>query len=242
MINVTHLRYEVLRTLRNPAYLLLVIGLPLILFYAIGSANRNAHADGTTFLLYFMTSMAVYGAMYAVVAPGSRTAQDRARGWTRQMRITPLRARSDVLAKVLCAYLVALPTLIVVYLAGISLGVRLSAGQWGEITGLILVGLAPLVAMGILFGYLIRPDTTAVVFGGSVVILALLGGEFGTFFNSGAMLDVVKLLPSYWLAQAGKAAILGVNWPLEAWVVVGAWTLGMILLATWAYRRMAARI
>jgi hypothetical protein len=40
------------------------------------------------------------------------------------------------------------------------------------------------------------------------VLFALFGGAFGSFFNSGAMLTIVKLLPSYWLVQAGKAALI----------------------------------
>ena len=39
---------------------------------------------------------------------------------------------------------------------------------------------------------------------GFVVLLALLGGAFGRLFTGGIMLTIVKLLPSYWLVQAGK--------------------------------------
>src|SRR5258708_38642642 len=105
-----------------------------------------------------MTAMAVYGSMFAVVGPGARIARDIAGGWTRQLRITPLRTRTDLTAKVASAYLLALPTLVLLYLAGASLGVRLAASQWLELTGMIPVGLAPFVVIGFVLGYLMPVD------------------------------------------------------------------------------------
>jgi ABC-2 type transport system permease protein len=242
MINVTHLRYEVLRVFRTRLFLGLTIGLPLVLFYAVTSANMHHHVDGVSFPLYFITAMAAYGAMYAVVTPGGRTAADRACGWTRQLRITPLQARTALLSKLVAAYLLALPTLIVVGAAGASLGVRRSASAWAETCGLLLVGLAPLAVMGIVLGYLMRVDVAPLAIGGPVVLLALLGGLFGPLFHSGVMLTIVKLLPSYWLAQAGKVALGGGGWPVEAWLVVAAWTAAMAALAAVAYRRDTQRV
>src|SRR5689334_16732580 len=109
MSNVTHLRFEIVRTFRNRTVLAVTLALPLVLFYAVASGQRHATFDGVSFPLYFMTAMAVYGAMFAAVSPGARVARDRSGGWIRQLRITPLRARTDVAAKVLTAYLVALP-------------------------------------------------------------------------------------------------------------------------------------
>ena len=122
MSSLTHFRYEILRTVRNRTFLGVTLALPLGLFYGVASGQRHGTFNGTSFPLYFMTAMAVYGAMFAVVSPGARIARDRSRGWTRQMMITPLRARTDVTAKVVAAYLLALPTLVLLFLAGASLG------------------------------------------------------------------------------------------------------------------------
>ena len=242
MSGATHVRYELLRSFRNPLMYMLTIALPLVLYYAIAPANRQRrHAAGISFPLYFMTGMAAYGAMFAAIGPGGRLARDRARGWTRQLRITPLRARTDYLAKVLAAYLVALPALVLVFLAGATLGVRLDAAQWLEMTGLLLVGLVPFILMGLILGHLIAADALVQVMGGLVVFFALFGGAFGSFFNSGAMLAFVKLLPSYWLVQAGKAALNHGDWPAEGWIVVACWTAALIPLAVLAYRHDTGR-
>jgi ABC-2 type transport system permease protein len=239
---MTHFRYEILRTLRNRVFYAITLALPLVLYYSVASGQRHSTFDGTAFPLYFMSAMAVYGAMYAVVAPGARIARDRSGGWLRQLQITPLRARTDFAAKVAAAYLLALPTLVLLYLAGASLGVRLSAAQWFEMTGLLLAGLVPFVVMGFILGYLVPVDALAPALGGVVVLFALLGGVFGVrLATSGPLFDVLKCLPSYWLVQAGKTALGGGGWPAQAWIVVAVWTVALIPAAALAYRRATSR-
>ena len=239
---MTHFRYEILRTMRNRLFYGITLGLPLVLFYGVASGQRHGTFDGTAFPLYFMTAMAVYGAMYAVVAPGARIARDRSRGWLRQLQITPLRARTDFAAKVAAAYLLALPTLVLLFLAGASLGVRLGASHWLELAGLLLIGLIPFVVMGFILGYLIPVDALAAALGGLVVLFALLGGVFGfQLATSGPLFVVLKCLPSYWLVQAGKTALGGGGWPVQAWIVIAVWTAVLMPVAALAYRRSASR-
>lgn len=243
MSSSTHFRYEIVRTFRNRAFLYLTLALPLVLFLSIASANRHAIYQGIKFPLYFMTAMAVYGALFAVIAPSGRTARDRAGGWTRQMRITPLRPRTELTSKVVATYLVALPSLVLLYLAGAALGVRLDATQWLKLTGLLLLGLAPFVVIGLALGYLLPIDALTPALGGTVILFALLGGVFGfQLAKSGPLFDFMKGLPSYWLVQAGKATISGGGWPTEAWIVVAVWTVVLIPVAALTYRRSTSRV
>jgi ABC-2 type transport system permease protein len=237
-----HVRYEVMRALRNPLFCGLTIGLPLVLFYSIASAERHQTFEGISFPLYFMSAMAAYGAMWATVAPGGRIARDRATGWPRQMRITPLRTRTEFTAKVVSGYLVALPALVLLLLAGASLGVRLGATQWLEMAGLLLVGLAPFIVIGFILGYSLGTDAVTAAIAGVVLLFALLGGVFGfQLATSGPLFDVIEGLPSYWLVQAGKSALGGGGWPAEAWIVVAVWITVLTPLAALAYRRSASR-
>lgn len=241
-MNATHVRYEIVRTLRNRLGLSLSLALPLVLFYTVVPENRHAVTDGVAFPLYFMTAMATYGAMWGAVTPGAHIAVDRSSGWVRQLRIMPLRVRTEIMAKVLTAYVVVLPALALVGLAGTSLGVRLGAAQWFEMTGLLLIGLAPFVAAGIALGHLLTADALAPAVGGFVVVLALLGGAFGQLFSGGLMLTIVKLLPSHWLVQAGRTVLGSGSWPAEGWIVVAAWTLCLSLLAALAAQRDTTRV
>jgi ABC-2 type transport system permease protein len=243
MTQSTYLRYEVLRNFRNFRFLFLTLAFPLVLYVAVTSANRHTVFDGTAFSLYFMVAMATLGTMAGVVSSAAVIAAERSSGWTRQMRITPLGTGTYFGAKVVNAYLRALLTIVVLCLVGTAFGVRLSAAQWLTVGGLLLVGLVPFTVLGVLLGHVLSPDASAPAVGGIVTLFALLGGVYGfNIATAGALFDVIKALPSYWLVQAGKTALRGGGWPAEAWVVLAAWTAVLAVLAVNVYRRDTSRV
>lgn len=242
MTSSTYTRYEVLRGFRNWRFVVLTLAFPLVLYFAVASGNRHTTFDATAFPLYFMTAMATLGSMAAVVSGAAIIAAERSAGWTRQMRITPLRAGTYFGAKVLTGYLRALLTIVLLCLAGTALGVRLSAREWLTVVGLLLVGLVPFTVLGIMLGHVIRADASAPAVGGIVTLFCLLGGVYGfQIAQKGAMLQIIKGLPSYWLAQAGKTA-LGGGWPAEGWIVIAAWTAVLVPIAVLVYRRDTSRV
>jgi len=238
MSSSAYTRYELLRSFRNVRFFVLSLALPVVLYLAVAGSERHATFDGTAFPLYFMTAMAALGTMTAVIASGARIAADRSVGWTRQMRITPLRAMAYFRAKVLCGYLMALLTIVVLCLSGTVLGVRLGAGGWVTVIGLLLVGLIPFALLGILLGHVVTTDSHAPAVGGITTLFALLGGVYGfQLAHSGPLFDVMRALPSYWLVQAGQTAFGGGVWHAEGWIVVAIWTAALAPLAVWVYRR-----
>jgi ABC-2 type transport system permease protein len=242
-MNPTYLRYELLRNVRNWRFILFSLAYPVVLYFVVTSPQRHARFDGVSFPLYFMAGMAAVGTMIAVISTGARIAVDRSAGWTRQLRLTPLTAGDYLGARVACAFLMALLALAVVSLSGTALGVHLSASGWLTMIGLMLVGLIPLTVLGILLGHLVTPDSLAPAAGGTIMLLALLGGAYGFLVaKSGALFDVIKALPSYWLVQAGKTALAGGNWPAEGWIVIAAWTAVLAPLAVLVYMRDTSRV
>jgi ABC-2 type transport system permease protein len=238
----TYMRYEVLRNFRNWRFAVAAAGFPLILYLIIAEANRHASFNDTNFPLYFMVAMATLGTMSAVVSSASVIAAERSSGWTRQMRITPLRTTVYFTAKVLNGYLRALVTIALLGLAGTLLGVRLSAHEWLTVTVLLLVGLIPFTILGILLGHLLGSDVSAPAVAGIVTLFSLLSGAYGfQVASSGAMFQFIKALPSYWLVQADKTAAGAGSWPVEGWMVIGAWTVALILIAVLVYRRDTSR-
>jgi ABC-2 type transport system permease protein len=238
----SYVRFEILRNARDLAFVGFSLVWPLVLYVTVGSTNRHKAFDDTSFPLYFMTAMMAMGTMIAVVSTGARIAQERAWGWTRQLRITPLPAGTYFTAKVICGYLMALLTVAVLAVAGTVLGVRLSAGAWAQLIGMVAAGLVPFTILGIMLGHRLRSQVVAPVVGGCTTLFALLGGAYGFLIaTSGPMFDVIRLLPSYWLVQAGKSALGGSSWPAEGWLVVAGWTAVLLPLAVLAYRRDTSR-
>ncbi|HTT29343.1 MAG TPA: ABC transporter permease [Solirubrobacteraceae bacterium] len=238
-----YFRYELLRSFRNWRFIVFSLAYPVVLYFVVTGPQRHAHFDGVAFPLYFMAGMAAVGTMIAVISSGARIAADRSVGWTRQLRITPLTPGDYLGAKVVCGFLMALLAIALVSLSGTALGVRLSAGEWLTMIGLMVVGLVPIAVLGVLLGHVVTPDSLAPAVGGTIMLLALLGGAYGFLVaTSGAVFDLIKALPSYWLVQAGKTALGGSGWPAEGWIVIAAWTAVLAPLAVLAYQRDTARV
>jgi ABC-2 type transport system permease protein len=241
---LTYARYELLRTFRNRRLFILSLAFPLALYYLTAGPNRDVHNLGGSHIsapLYFMVGLASFGTMSAMMSCGVRIANERAVGWNRQLRITPLSPRAYFRTKVLTAYMLALVSLGALYAAGASLGVELATGEWVRMTGLVLVALIPFAALGIALGHALTPDSIGPAVGGGVALLAFLGGTWFPIPHHGFLHAVAQYLPSYWLVQASHVALGGRAWPATAWVVIVAWTAALTALAVRAYRRDTGR-
>jgi ABC-2 type transport system permease protein len=241
---LTYTRFELLRTFRNRRFFIFSFGFPLVLYYAIAGPNRhvgNLGGTGVPAPVWFMVGMAAFGTMNSVLGTGARIAAERQIGWNRQLRLTPLSTRTYFRTKVITAYTMALLTFALIYLAGFTLGVRLSAGNWLAMTGLMLVGLIPFAGLGILMGHVLSTDSIGPAMGGTTAVFALLGGIWFPI-TSGAMHTIAEALPSYWLVQASHLGLGGHSWNRTGWIVIAAWSLGAALLAGRAYRRDTQRV
>ena len=82
-----------------------------MLYFLIAGPNsdvKDIGGSGISAPLYFMAGLASFGTMSAMLSSGARIAAERAVGWNRQLRISPLSPRAYFRAKVLTAYMMAL--------------------------------------------------------------------------------------------------------------------------------------
>jgi len=245
MSSLAYTRYELLRVLRNRRFFFLSLGFPLVLYFLIASSARhttNLAKTGISAPLYFMVGMIAFGTMGAMLSSGARIAAERAVGWNRQLRISPLSTRSYLRAKVLTAYLMALLSMVALYVAGAAEGVSMSASHWLSMTLLILVCLVPFAALGIAVGHVLTPDSIGPAMGGGIALLAFLGGTWFPIPSHGFLHDIGQALPSYWLVQASHIAIGGHPMGTKGWAVIAAWTLVLAAVARRAYRRDTGRV
>lgn len=244
-LHATYLRFELLRTLRNRRFVFLSLGFPLVFYILVASSSRDVKdlADtGLSAPLYYMVGLVSFGTMSAMLSSGARIAAERSAGWHRQVRITPLPPRAYLRAKVLTGYLMALLSIAVLFAAGAAMGVRLPAGRWLEMTGLILVGLIPFAAAGILIGHVLSVESIGPAMGGGIALLAFLGGTWFPIPDHGVLHVVGQLLPSYWLVQAGHVALGGAAWGRQGWLIVIAWSVILARFAMRAFERDTARV
>ena len=159
---------------------------------------------GINFATYYMVGMLSWGSMAAVIAGGARIAQERSVGWHRQLRITPLPVRTYFATKILSGYTLASLSIVLLYAAGMSMGVHLSVVHWLELTGYVLVALVPFAVIGIVLGHLLTVDSMGPALGGITSLFAILGGAWGPL-ASGGFLGSAGEVAAVVLAGQGRA-------------------------------------
>ena len=241
-----YVRLEVRRLLRNRRTIVFTIALPVILYVlytAILRSGSTVPVGGLAWPVYFFVSMASYGAMAAAMGQASSIAAERASGWTRHLRVTPLPSWGYLVTKVVAAVVLTVPALLLVAVAAILVNhVSLPVREWAAVIAALALGSLPFAAFGILIGYLLDVDSAQ---GGMVLAfftLALLGGLFAPVdtFPS-ALATVARLLPSYHLADIGRSAVAGQLPDLGDMADLAGMTLVIGGLVVWRYRTVEDR-
>jgi ABC-2 type transport system permease protein len=216
---------EITRVLRNRRVLIFSVLLPAILLLVIGSPNKHDAYQGTTVAAYIMVSMGIFGAMSSATGTAGSIAVERGVGWNRQLRLTPLNPLRYVISKVLLSLVLVLPSLIVVYGLGAAvLGVRLSAATWVLVFIGSWLSALPFAALGLIIGYIAKPDSIQQVNGLLFFLLALLGGLWLPYDQMPHLMQIVaKYTPSYWAADVARAPLEHGSLNLNAVLVLLGW-------------------
>jgi ABC-2 type transport system permease protein len=234
----------VLRILRDRRYLLFTIAFPLGIYLLdthIDDPSRRI--GGTDWATYLLVSMAAYGAMGATLSTGSaRIAAERSTGWIRQLRATPLPGYGYLTVKLAAGMIVALPTVVLVGLAGVVVnGVHLPAPRWLELVGLLWIGTLPFAGLGILIGCLLDANSSQPVMVGTYMLLAVLGGMWAPVDSlPSTMHAIARVLPSYHFADLGWRTVAGAAPAPADLLALAAYALTFGALGVWTYRRVVA--
>ena len=240
------LTLEMRRSLRDVRYIVIAVAMPIGLYLLFTGlfGGHGQRAQGLPQPVELMIAMIAYGAMWAVFsATGPRIAHERAIGWTRQLRVTPLGAASALSGKLLTALAAALPAMALVALTAVlSHHVHLSVAQWLAILSTMWAGVLPLALLGVAIGYLAADE---IAFPLTMALYFALGALGGLWIPLSmmplAMLQIGQALPSNSVAELGWRIAGGQASVLRAVLVLTAWTLGSGLVALLAYRRRNTR-
>lgn len=230
-----YLRLEVRRTLRDVGFVIGGVAMPVLMYLLF----TNLGADDRGYKTAAMVGMAGYGAVGSALNTGGGVAEDRAIGWLRQLRVTPMTPRQVVMGRALTGSVTVLPAILAVLAAGGLLnGVRLALWQWAAIALLLWLGSMPFTLLGLGNGYRLTGQTTGVANMACNLGLAVLGG---LWFPVTLFPDWLRALsactPTYRFAQLGTSVADGHAPALGAVCVLGAWLLAFGSYAVLSYRR-----
>jgi ABC-2 type transport system permease protein len=231
------LRFELVRTLRNVRFLVMLIAFPVLIYLIY--AKQHGMSQGLTVATLLLVSMAVYSGMgSAMFASGPQLARERQNGWMRQLRISPISTRGWFAAKLVQAILMIVPGLAVLLVLALTYGhVHLAAARLGMLAAVLVLGAIPFCALGLVIGLMFDSQTAQVAQMITLLVLAFLGGIFIQWSSLPHGMQLIgKALPSYHLAQLGWNAAAGRPLDMADVAVLAAWTAGLGLIAARRWR------
>lgn len=229
-------------TARNISFVVFTVIMPVSL-YLVFNAIYGGGANAGLASAMIMVSMAAYGSLGAAMSGGAQLALERRSGWFRQLMITSVQPRVFLWARASVTMLLVLPALLLVFIAGASLGgVTATVGQWLASLALLWVGLLPLTVLGVVVGVWVKVQAVHGVTTMLLLALSLLGGLwFPVAAMPPAMATVARALPTYWLGELGRFPFLpGAEFPWGGIWVLLAWSAALTVLGALGYRRAAA--
>ena len=203
----TYLALDIRRSLRNRRTLIFLLVMPVAFFLIFGGSYRNS--DPASFA-YVMVSMAVYGAMIATTSTGAQVSVERSQGWTRQLRLTPLRPSGYVLTKVLSAFVLGIVPVLMVLGVGAILGADLSLAEWLKVGALAWVCSLVFAAFGLFVGYLVPAENAMQFIGPLLALMSFFGGLFQPLDTlPQALQNIAPWMPTYAVGLIARSPITG---------------------------------
>ncbi|RKS73958.1 ABC-2 type transport system permease protein [Motilibacter peucedani] len=241
-LSPTLVRTELRRQLRNRRVVVFTLVLPVVLFLSVGAPQHASTVAGVPGDAYALVSFAVYGAMVAATSTGAAVSAERAQGWTRQLRLTPLRPGAYVAAKVLSALALSSASAALTLAAGALRGVRMAALDWLAVWAGAELGALVFAALGLSVGYLLTSDNAMQVVGPLLAVLAMLGGLFWPLESmSPSMRELARLLPVYGVSSIARSPLTGQHVGIGLVANVVLWGSVFAWLAARLFRRDTAR-
>ena len=228
-------------TFRNTRFIIFTMALPLVMYLLFNGlyGTEQEPSSGLSASAYLMVSMAAYGGLGAAINAGARIAIERQTGWNRQLRLSALTPKAYMVSKSCVSLLVALPAILLVFLAGLLVGhVHMPLQTWiGAGLG-IWLALIPFAVAGLVLGSVVGADAVQPLTVLVYMAMSILGGLwFPVEQLSPFLRGVAKVLPSYWVGETGRSVLAGQAVPAGGILVLAVWTVGLGAIGAMAYRR-----
>jgi ABC-2 type transport system permease protein len=244
--NLQFVQIEVRRLLRNRRTMIFTFVMPPVFYLLFGTSGSNKHESvgHGNVTAYVMVSLAIYGALLATTSGGAMVAVERAAGWSRQLRLTPLAPMAYIAIKLITAMLLGLVPVVVVYLLGSITGAHMDAYLWPETAAIAWLGSIVFAAFGLFMGYLLPSENVMQILGPILALLAFAGGVFVPLsqLHNQVFTDFARFTPMYGLSQLVHAPLTGETVQLGWFVNIGVWLAIFGFGAAWRFRKDTARV
>jgi len=242
--NVTLLRIELKRMLRNRRTIVFTLLLPAFMALIFtGQSGSNDPAGSGNVAAYLLISIALYGAALTSAANGAMVALERATGWSRQLRLTPLNPVAYILVKATMALIMGGLAIAVVNAVGIWQGkADMSVGVWIGSALLALLCTVTFAALGVFVGYIVPGENAMQILGPGLAALSFLGGVFIPLENyTPVVRHIAYWTPMYGVSEIARAPLTH-ELPWYAIVNAVVWFGLFVAGAAWRMSKDTARV
>lgn len=232
-------RYEFLRLLRTPSFVLPVLSFPALFYLLFGILlNRSGSGEAARYLL---ATYGVFGVMgVGLFGFGVTVAMERERGLLTFKRALPMPRGAYLLAKMAMAAIFAALISILLALLAVTLGgVSLTPWQWLALLVVDVVGVLPFCAIGLFIGTHVGGQGSPAVVNLVYLPMSFLSGLWLPLTMLPAWLSAAApVWPSYHLAQVAlKVVGMDAGGAIAGHIAVLAVVTALFLALAW--RRLA---
>lgn len=243
--NLTVLGIELKRMLRNRRTIIFTLVMPVLLYLIIGANDtygRDREGSGNI-SAYILISMAAYGAVLAATSGGAMVASERALGWSRQLRLTPLSPVAYIATKAIIALMFGALSVAAVNVVGKLNGkAEMPTHVWIEAALIAWAGSVVFGAFGLFMGYLLPSENVMQVLGPVLAGLAALGGLWFPIKSGTVLGHISAVTPIYGLANLARWPLYG-GAPHLGWILnLVAWLVVFVAGAAWRMSKDTARV
>ena len=241
-IYVLETKYEFLKLLRLPHYLVGTLGFP-VMFYVLFGVTLAQKSDGPIGAAeYLLASYCIFGVVTAALfAFGAGVAVERAQGWMTLKRATPMPVSAYLGAKIVASMCFGTITLLLMGLCAVTMAhVRFPVSVWLTLWGVMAIGCIPFCLAGLIIAFTVPPTGAPGIVNLINLPLSFAGGLWFPVAMMPRLLQVIApWVPQYHLGQLALGAIGAVDEPKPLQHVAARVAYAVIFgaLAWRAYRR-----
>jgi ABC-2 type transport system permease protein len=247
-IYATEAKYELLKVMRQPAYVVPTLTFPVLFYVMFGLLFGGKQAMGpvnlATYLLGTYGAFGVIGASLFGFAVGVAT--ERGFGWLQVKRASPMPPLAYLFGKLVVSMIFSEIVVSLLIVLGIVFGgAHLSASMILKFLGTLIIGSLPFAAMGLAIGCTAAPNSAPAIVNVLFLPMSFLSGLWVPVQVLPHFLQqVAPLLPPYHLAQL---ALLQVGAPTvgDPWghvSALAAFTVAFVVLALRGFTREDGKV
>jgi len=203
-IYVKEAKYEFLKSLRYPMFLVATLVLPPMFYVLFGLVMGRQMIGNLRSSVYLMAAYGTFGVMGAsLFGTAASLAAERGLGWLEVKRASPMPPFAYFLAKVIMSLIFSTIDVLALMILGVAFGgVHLPTATMAKLALTLIAGAMPFCAMGLAIGYFARANSAPAVINLFYLPMSFCSGLWMPFVFLPKFIQHVGVwLPSYHLSQ-----------------------------------------